>query len=147
MPFSDSLAARMTAGDLAAIAAATSKAASRELCSRDYPEHRAEVLQLRRRRGGSCVDHRPHLVLRHQARQVRGRTQRAPVDLGQSERGVVGGHDDVGVADQTDAAAETEPVHRRDDRDGALVHRGESREATAVGADERIESLRSPASP
>ena len=66
-----------------------------------------------------------------------GRAERAAVDLGQAEGGVVGGHDDVGVADQADAAAEAEAVDRGDHRHRALVDRGERGEAAPVGADER----------
>jgi hypothetical protein len=64
----------------------------------------------------------------------------APFHLGQAELGVVGGHDDVGVADQSDTAADAESVDRRDDRDRALVDRPE-RVAAAVGVDQRGEAL------
>ena len=77
---------------------------------------------------------------RDQPGQVRGGAERAAVDLGQAEGGVVAGHDDVGVADQADAAAEAEAVHRGDHRDGALVDRRERRVAAAVGADQRVEA-------
>ena len=70
-----------------------------------------------------------------------GRAERAAVDLGQPERGVVGGDDDVGVADQADAAAEAEALHRGDDRHRAVVDRGERRVAAAVGADQRVVAL------
>ena len=51
-------------------------------------------------------------MLRHQPRQVGGRAERAALHLGQAERRVVGGDDDVGVADQADAAADAEAVDR-----------------------------------
>ena len=57
------------------------------------------------------VDHRPHPVLGDETGQMGGRTESAAVDLGQSERGVLRGDHDVGVADETDAAAEAEAVH------------------------------------
>jgi hypothetical protein len=44
-------------------------------------------------------------VLRDEAREVRGGAERAAVDLGQAEGRVVGGDDDVGVADEADAAS------------------------------------------
>ena len=55
--------------------------------------------------------------------------------------GVVGGDDDVGVADQADATAETEAVHGGDDRHGALVDGGKGGEAALVGADQGVEAL------
>ena len=70
-----------------------------------------------------------------------GRAERATLHLGQPEGGVVGGHDDVGVADQADAAADAESVDRRDHRHCAFVDRAEGGEAAAVGVDERGESL------
>ena len=51
-------------------------------------------------------------MLRHQARQVRGRTQCAALHLWQAEGGVVGGDDHVSVAHKPDAAADAETVHR-----------------------------------
>ena len=57
------------------------------------------------------------------------------------------GDDDVGVADQADAAAEAVAVHGGDDRDRALVDGGEGGVAAAVGADQRVEALGAPASP
>ena len=52
-----------------------------------------------------------------------------------------GGHDDVGVADQADAAAEAEAVDRGDHRHGALVDGGEGGVAAPVGADEGVVAL------
>ena len=80
-------------------------------------------------------------MLRHQPGQVRGGAERTPVDLGQAEGGVVGGDDDVGVADEADAAAEAEAVDGGDHRDRALVDGGEGGVAAAVGADEGVEAL------
>ena len=104
-------------------------------------------MQLGGRRGRRGVDHRPHLVLRHQAGQVGRRAERAAVDLGQPEVGVVAGDDDVGVADQADAAADAEPLHGGDHRDRAVVHGGEGGVAALVGADQRVEARRCSASP
>ena len=110
-------------------------------------QHRPEVVELLRGGGGGGVDHRPHLVLGHEAGEVGGGAERAPVDLGQPEGGVVGGDDDVGVADQADAAAEAEPVDRGDDRHLALVDGLERGVAAGVGADEGVEALGLSASP
>ena len=104
-------------------------------------EHRAVVVQLGRGRRGRRVDHRPHLVLGHEPGQVGGGAERAAVDLGQAEGGVVGGDDDVGVADQADAAAEAEAVDGGDDRHRALVDGGEGGVAAPVGADQGVEAL------
>ena len=112
-----------------------------QLVARHDPEDGAEGVQLGRGRGGAGVDHRPHLVLRHQARQVRGRAQRAAVDLGEAEEGVVAGDHDVGVADEADAATDAEAVHRGDQRHRAVVDRGERGEAALVGADQGGEAL------
>ena len=143
MPLSDSLAARMTVGLLAAISLGDGARRGRELVARDDLEHRAEVVQLGGGGGRAGVDHRPHLVLRDQAGEVGRGAERAAVDLGQAEGRVVGGDDDVGVADQPDAAAEAEAVDRGDDRDLALVDGGERGEAAAVGADQRLGARRS----
>ena len=70
-----------------------------------------------------------------------GRAERAAVDLGQAEGGVVAGDDDVGVADQADAAAEAEAVDRGDHRHRAVVDRGEGGVAAPVGADQGVEAL------
>ena len=83
----------------------------------------------------------PHHVLRHQSGQVGRCAQRAAFDLRQPERRILGGHDDVGVAHQADAAADAESVDRGDHRDRALVDRAEGGEAAAVGVDERGEAL------
>ena len=103
--------------------------------------HRPEVVQGRRVDGGRGEEQPPHHVLGDQTGQVRGRTQCAALDLGQAEGRVVGGDDDVGVADQPDAAADAEAVDRGDDRNLALVHRAESVEASAVGVDQRGEAF------
>ena len=70
-----------------------------------------------------------------------GGAERAAVDLGEAEGGVVGGHDHVGVADQADAAAEAEAVDGGDHRHRAVVHGGEGGVAAPVGADEGVEAL------
>jgi hypothetical protein len=100
MPLSDSLAARITVGDLAAISRPPRARVAQLGRAGHHLEHRPEVVQLGRRGGGRGVDHRPHLVLGHQAGEVGGGAERAPVDLGQPEGGVVAGDDDVGVADE-----------------------------------------------
>ena len=71
---------------------------------------------------------------------MRRGAERTAVDLGQAEGGVVAGDDHVGVADQADAAAEAEAVHRGDDRHRALVDGGERGVAAAVGADQGAEA-------
>ena len=91
--------------------------------------------------GGRGEEQSPHHVLRHQSRQVRRRAQCAALHLGQAEGRVVGGDDDVGIADQSDASADAEAVDRGDDGDLALVDRAERVEAAAVGVDERGEAL------
>ena len=88
--------------------------------------------------GSRRVDHRPHAVLGHEARQVGGRAEGPPVDLGEPEGGVVGGHHDVGVAGQAHAATETEAVDGGDDGNLALVDGGEGGEAAPVGPDQRL---------
>ena len=70
-----------------------------------------------------------------------GGTERAAVHLRQAESGVIGGDDDVGIADQADPAAEAVSVHGRDHRDLALVDGGEGGVATAVGTDKGVESF------
>ena len=69
------------------------------------------------------------------------RSECAAVDLGEPEEGVVAGDHDVGVAGETDATADAEPVDRRDQRHRAVVDRGEGREAPLVGADQGGEAL------
>ena len=141
MPLSDSLAARITTGLFAAIWFGDVERGVAQLGLGNDPEHRAVVVQLRGGRGRARVDHRPHLVLGDQAREVGGRAERAPVDLGEPERGVVGRDDHVGVADEADPAAEAEAVHGGDDRNRALVHRGERGVAAPVRADQGLEAL------
>jgi len=70
---------------------------------------------------------------------VRRRTERALVDLGHPEVGVVAGDHTVGVADQADPATQAEAVDRGDHRYGALVDGLERRVAALVGADQRVE--------
>src|SRR4051794_31710677 len=93
--------------------------------------------------GGSFrgVDHVPHPVLGHEPRQVGRGAESALLDLGEAEGRVVGGDDDVGVAGEPDAAAEAEPVHGGDHRDGAVIDRGEGGVAATVGADQRSEAF------
>ena len=69
-----------------------------------------------------------------------GGAERAAVDLGQTEVGVVAGDDDVGVADEADAAADAEPVDGGDHRHRALVDGGERGVAALVGADQGARS-------
>ena len=70
-----------------------------------------------------------------------GRAQCAPLHLRQAKRGVVGGDDDIGVADQPDAAADAESVDRGDNRYRAFINRAECGEAAAIGVDKRAESF------
>ena len=113
---------------------------SAQLLARHDLQHRAEVVQLLRRRGLRGVDHRPHQVRRHEPGEMGRGAKRSAVDLGKAESGVVTGDDDVSVADQADAAAEAEAVHRGDDRHLALVDGGERGVTTAVGTDQRAEA-------
>ena len=71
-------------------------------------------------------------MLGDQAGQVGGRPEGPPVDLGQAEGGVVGGHHDVGVAHQADPPAQAEPCDGGDDRDLAVVDGGEGGGAAPV---------------
>ena len=112
-----------------------------EVGARHHLMHRPEMVQGRGVDGGGGEEQTPHHVLRHQPRQVGGRAEGAALHLGQPERRVVGGDDDVGVADQADAAAHAEAVDRGDDRHRALVHRAERLEAAAVGVDQCGEAL------
>ena len=91
--------------------------------------------------GGRGEEQPPHHVLWHQSGQVGRRAERAALHLRQPERGVVGGDDDIGVADQPDAAADAESVDRGDHRNRALIDRAERGEAAAVGVDQCAESL------
>ena len=52
-------------------------------------EDRAIVMKLGGRRWRRRVHHRPHLVLRDQAGQVGGGAERPPVNLGETEGGVL----------------------------------------------------------
>lgn len=99
-------------------------------------EHRTVVVQLLCGERARGVEHGPHQVLGDQAGQVGGRTERAAVDLGEAEGRVVGGDDDIGIADQADAAAEAEAVDGGDDRYFTVVDRGEGGEAAVVRANE-----------
>ena len=80
-------------------------------------------------------------MLGHEAGEVGGGAEGAPVDFGQAEGGVVGGDDDVGVAGEADAAAEAEALDGRDDGDLAVVYGGEGGVAAAVDADEGLVAL------
>ncbi len=73
--------------------------------------------------------------------QMGGGAERTPVDLGEPEGGVVGGHHDVGVADDADAAAEAEAVHGGDHGDLAVVDGGEGGRAAPVHPDQRLVPL------
>ena len=140
MPLSASLAARMTRVSLAAISPATASAARRAGRAGHDLEHRAELHQVGGgdRAGGEVEG--AHQVLRHQPRHVGGGAERALVDLGHAEVGVVAGDDAVGVADQADAAAEAEAVDRGDHRHRALVDGLEGGVAALVGADQGVEA-------
>ena len=63
----------------------------------------------------------------------------AAVDLGQAEDGVVGGDDDVRVADEADAASDAEAVDGDDHRYLAVVDGGECGGAPVVGGDQGVE--------
>jgi hypothetical protein len=65
----------------------------------------------------------------------------ATIDLGKPEEGIVGGHDDIGIADQPNTATDTEASHRSDDWHLTLIHRRESVIAALVGPDEGVKAL------
>ena len=75
-------------------------------------------------------------MLRHEPGEVGGSAERAAVHFGQAEDGVVRGDDDVGVADQADAAAHAEAVHGRDEWHLALIDGLEGGVAAAIGTHE-----------
>jgi hypothetical protein len=112
-----------------------------ELISRHYLMHGPEVVQRGRVDRGGGEEQPPHHVLRYQPRQMGRRAECAAFDLGQTECRIVGGDDDVGVADQPDATTHAEAVDRSNDGHRAFVDRPESREASAVGVDECREAL------
>ena len=128
-------------GDFSAMLSSDLERRVTQLVARDNRQHRPERVELGRSGGGARIDHRPHLVLRDKPREVRGGAERAPVDFGKPEVGVVARHDHVGVAHQADSAADAVAVHRRDHRHRAVVHRGERGEATLVRADQGVEAL------
>jgi hypothetical protein len=99
------------------------------------------VLQRRGINGGRGEEQAAHHVLRHEPRQVRRCAKGASFHLGQPEGGVVRGDNDVGVADQTDAAAHAEAVDGGDHGHRAFIDRAERRIAATVGVDERGEAL------
>ena len=80
-------------------------------------------------------------MLWHQPREVCGSAECAAVDLGEGEDRVVGSDDHVRVADESDTAADTESVDGHDDGYSTVVDGREGRGATAVGGDQRVESL------
>jgi hypothetical protein len=80
----------------------------------------------------SGVEYVPGLLHAEQPHQVGGGPERAAVDLGQSERGFLGGDHQIGGAGDADAAAETEAVHGGDHRHGAIVDGRERVVAAAV---------------
>ena len=141
MPLSDSLARRMMVGLLAAISSANSSAAWRRSVGRHHGGDRAVGGEL----GGSDrlgrVDHLSHGVLGDQAGQVGGGPEGAPVDLGQAEGGVVGGHHHVGVADQADPTAQAEALDGGDHRHLAVVDGGEGGGAAPIDADQGLVPL------
>ena len=63
------------------------------------------------------------------------------IDLGKPEEGVVGGHDDIGIADQPNTATDTEASNCSNDRNLALVDRSKGVIAALVGPDEGVEAL------
>ena len=67
--------------------------------------------------------------------------ERAAVDLGQPEGGVLGGDHHVGVAGQPDAATEAEALHGGDHGDLAVVDGGEGGGAAPVHPDQRLVAL------
>src|SRR5512144_2594096 len=73
-------------------------------------------------------------MLRHQAGQMRCRAACAAIDLGEAKSRVVGGHDDVSVADQADAAAQTKTINRCYDGYLARVNGREGGITAPVGA-------------
>ena len=112
-----------------------------EFFARHHLVYRPEVVQGGGVDSGRGEEQPPHHVLRHQARQVGGRAQRAAFDFGQAERRIVGCHDHVGVAHQADTAADAESVDGGDHRHGAFVDRAKGREAAAVGLDQGGEAF------
>ena len=122
------------------MSAASASAASSSSVAGDHLVDRAVLDQVGGLdRAGGEVE-RAHQVLGDQPGHVGGGAERALLDLGYAEVGVVAGHHDVGVADQTDAAAEAEAVDRGDHRDAALVDRLERGVAALVGADQGVEA-------
>ena len=57
------------------------------------------------------------------------------VDFGQTKECVVAGDDDVAIANEADAAADTKTSNGSDHRNGAVVNGGEGGVATLVRAD------------
>src|SRR4051794_34577407 len=112
-----------------------------QLITRYDAQHRAISVQVLGRRALSCVDHRAHTVLRHEPGEMRGGAERALLHLGQTKGGIGGCNDDVRVSDEADAAAQAEPVHRRDHGNRTLVDGGKRCVTAAVRPDERVESL------
>ena len=141
MPLSDSLARRMMVGLLVGDVRRHLEAASRSSVRRDDRGHRAVGRQLGRRDGLGRVDHLAHRVLGDEPGQVGGGAERAPVDLGQAEGGVLGGHHDVGVAGQADPAAQAEALDGGDDRHLAVVDGGEGGGAAPVDPDQGLVAL------
>ncbi|CAB4699170.1 unannotated protein [freshwater metagenome] len=70
-----------------------------------------------------------------------GCAKRATIYLGKSEERIVGGHDDVGISHEANAATDTESGHRCDNGDFTLVHRSKGVVAALIGTNEGIESL------
>ena len=69
------------------------------------------------------------------------RAKCSTIYLRKTEERVIAGDDDVAIADQSDAATDTESGNGSDDRNGAVVDGGKGGVATLVGADQRIETL------
>ena len=88
---------------------------------------------------GLCrVDHRAHPVLRYETSEVRRRTERPSVNLGQPECCIVGGHHDVGVTDEPDPPSQAEPVHGCHDGHLAVVDRSEGGRTSPVHSHEGL---------
>ena len=96
MKFSASFAARITRVSLAAMSRATRSAASSRSARGTTSCTEPKWCSVCGVDGRGGEEQPAHQVLRHQAGQVGGRAERAALDLGQAERGVVGGDDDVG---------------------------------------------------
>ena len=132
------------AGGCDAMAAAIRWAAARSSASRHHLGDeadlegpcRADALVVAEQ--GHAHDLAERHAVEHQRRLEHGR--HAVGDVRVEERGVVGGHDDVGLAEQVEGAAAGHAVHRRDHRLPALVAAW-AEPAAGVDVGERIERV------